>query len=470
MLFHGDDFLVKSISKFLFIIILILLLSGCFINPDNNIISTVISQIDIEKNGHIEQLHEYNSPYTIVYRNKNDIYSIYIFTSPIQYKDDNNKYKIIDNTVIESGKLGYSFENKSNDIKTYFPKTFSEPFRIEKETDILEFKPNWNVDGFSEAVQTTFTNMYGDNINAVIYSRKDMDMLFYPTKSGIKSELIIKKKIQSNEFTFLIQSNALSYENEDNGYLLLKSGDISQSIIYKPLVSFKNNQGNQMYVTSTIYANGDKGNYFVTVKIHEDILKDEKTTYPVKIDTSFEMYQNKMPDSTVYSKHDINNYLANFAVVGEHPIYGQGWHYVRFKLNYFLQVNENSIIKAEYTTKQLYLSKAPPKTTLNRASKQWSSTEMLWKDKTAEGNVIASEEKYKNGYLRFDISDYVKDCLGGISWETEDIGTVIKSENTDDDDDNYQIISTADNALYSPYIKIDFNSPPINFISQEGIK
>ncbi|HZJ75189.1 MAG TPA: hypothetical protein VFD25_01235 [Clostridia bacterium] len=44
---------------------------------------------------------------------------------------------------------------------------------------MLEFKLNWDVNGFSEAKQT-------------IYESKDMDLAFYLTKAGIKTEIILK--------------------------------------------------------------------------------------------------------------------------------------------------------------------------------------------------------------------------------------------------------------------------------------
>ena len=159
---------------FLMSLLIILFITGC--NDENStILSTAISQIDMKTNGHIEQLEEYNSPYTICYKNKDDTYSMYIFASPIQYKDNSGKYAIIDNTVIESEKDEFKFENKANNIKTYFPATLSDSFRIEKDNDFLEFNLDWNIEGFLKVNQTIFTNMYGDKVSAIIYERKDMD-------------------------------------------------------------------------------------------------------------------------------------------------------------------------------------------------------------------------------------------------------------------------------------------------------
>ena len=97
--------------------------------------------------GETRQLHNFDSPYTICYKNNDNTYSMYIYAAPIQYKTENG-YVLIDNTIIKSDKDDYAFENKTGIVKTYFPKTLSGMFRVEKGVDYLEFKPDWNVNGF----------------------------------------------------------------------------------------------------------------------------------------------------------------------------------------------------------------------------------------------------------------------------------------------------------------------------------
>ena len=288
----------------------------------------------MKANGHMEQLHDYDSSYTVCYKNEDDTYSMYIFASPIQYKT-NGKYVVIDNTVVISKKTGFAFENKTNNVKTYFPKTLSESFRVEKDTAFLEFCPAFETAGFSEGKKIVTTNMYGDEVSAVIYERSDMDLVFYSTKGGIKAEVILKEKPKTNEFIFTVESDATSFENKQNGYILFKNGGENHGIIYQPLVQYTADNGQQLDVTTQMNIDRAEDTYLVTVTIDESIAGNAKTKYPIKLDPSFEMYLNKMADSTVYSKHDINNYLASYAVIGEHEVFGEGWHYVRSRFRYY---------------------------------------------------------------------------------------------------------------------------------------
>lgn len=209
----------KLLRSILLGALLLLFLVSC--NSNNiTVFSSAVSQINLEANGHNQKLSEYDSPYTICYENKDGTYSMYIFASPIQYKIANG-YEVIDNTIIKSAKDRYAFENKANEIKTYFPKSLHEYFRVEKGSTFIEFKFNGNLDVFSEAKQKLYKNMYGDTISAVIYKRKDMDVIFYSTNAGIKSEIVLKDKPNSNAFSFTVKSSAGIYENTQNRYIYI---------------------------------------------------------------------------------------------------------------------------------------------------------------------------------------------------------------------------------------------------------
>lgn len=190
------------------------MISGCSLNE---IDSSSIKHIRQDTGLYKKQLHEYDSPYTICYENKDNTYTMYIFGSPIQYKTSEG-YAIIDNTIIKSGNKEFSFENKSNDIKTLFPKNLSAKFTIQKGNESICFSPNFNVSDFSEAKLEEMTNMYNEKIQAVVYRNSKAELYFYPTKAGIKMEIALKEQL------------------EDNGYILFKDGNRNSAIIYSPLM------------------------------------------------------------------------------------------------------------------------------------------------------------------------------------------------------------------------------------------
>lgn len=439
-------------------LILIALLLGCD-NVNKSVFYTAISAID--QSEHTKQLNVYDSAYTICYENNDATYSLYIFTSPIQYKTENGRYAIIDNSIVKTRKKGFAFENKANNVKTYFPKMLLEPFRVEKDAIFLEFSPAFETNGFSEANQTIFTNMYGNKVSAVVYERKDMDLAFYPTKAGIKTEIILKEKPESNEFSFAIKHSASNYDNKQNGYIMLKNGGENETIIYQPLVKYKDDSGQRIDVNTKINISREEDAYYVKVIIDDDIIQNAE--YPIKFDPSFEMYLNKMADSTVYSKHDINNYLANYAIIGEHEIFGEGWHYVRSRFRYFSRsLKPSHIISSYYYTYVLSgMNENSDMLFLYGLDTQWSSTDMTWMNKVKYGNKI-SELKCNKHMIKFDITEFTKECLKDPKLGMESRGFVMKS-------DKMKIVTTSDNSAIVPFYRIDIKELPGDFIENEYI-
>ena len=365
-------------------LMLAFILSGC--SSDSQVLSTAISQIDTKFSNHKEQLHDYDSPYTICYQNKDDNYSMYIFASPIQFKTKDG-YQIIDNTVMKSSKKEFAFENKANEIKTYFPHHLTDYFLIEKGTDSLQFKPHFDVSEFSKAKSKMIKNMYGDKVSAVMYESPSMDLVFYPTKAGIKAEIILRKKPADNVFEFDVKTTATWYENKRNGYILFKDGKENKSIIYAPLIKGNADTEDNLSIESQLLFSETETGYKLWIEVDKKMLSNDKTKYPVKFDPSFEMYLNKMPDTSVYSKFDTNSYLLHYAVIGEHPTLGEGWEYVRLRIGNIITTEKN-ILYAYYYVHSLYANKDNIQKVLSTVDSDWSSTQMVWSNKVMPGKNL----------------------------------------------------------------------------------
>lgn len=148
-----------------------------------------------------------------------------------------------------------------------------------------------------------------------------------------------------------MKSSAALYEDKQNGYILFKNGSENKNIIYGPLAQYTVNGQSQMDMTTQMTASKGKEGIIVSLTIDENILNSIDSNFSVHLDPSFEVYLNKMPDSTAYSKHDVNNYLANYAVIGNHPEFGEGWHYLRFRLNWFMMQPPKNLLSAKYVVK-----------------------------------------------------------------------------------------------------------------------
>ncbi len=440
-----------------------LLLAGCGTKKkETPIFKTAVSQIDMEANGHTEQMHDYDSPYTLCYRNEDDTFTMYIFASPVQYQTDTG-YAIIDNTVVQTEKEGFAYENKANKIKTYFPKTLKEYCLIENDTARLEWKPGWDTQTFTEGKETIYTNMYGDQVSAVIYEREDMDVVLYPTKAGIKTELVLKEKPMENTFDFCVRS-AAGFENRENGYITLNWNGENESVLYGPLVGYEAGEKHLDVTGQMEIMQGENAN-IVTVTVDDKIFADEATEYPVRLDPSLELYLSKMPDSTAYSAHSVNNYLANYAVVGEHPAFGEGWHFLRFRLNWFIHLDGASVQKAVYYIRNLYSSSNSSAVQMMDLNTQWTSTGLRWGNRPEVYSMYMEYETKSEQYVPLEITDFVKKSLDDESWMEESHGLLLKGKNAD----AYTIFATSDHSLYAPYLRLDLTDLPADFVPQDNI-
>jgi len=443
---------------------LIALFSSCGNSVKTEIVSTDLSFIEDWVNNS-ERLQEYDSKYTLCFKNKNKTYTLFTFASPIQYKVG-KRYNIIDNTVVLSSFKDFAFENKANDIKTYFPKTLNDSFRIEREKEYIEFKTNWDISAFSEAEKIEYENMYDDNVSAVRYNNKDFDVVFYPVRSGIKAEIIIKNKPKKKTFSFQLATSGDSCQDEKNGYVTFYKDKGNLGIIHAPIIKktvLDNDLNQGEYIINQFIEIEQKNNNQYTLSFTvEDNLIDENTDYPFKFDMSFEMKTENMPDSNVYSRFNKNCYLRPYSVIGNHSILGEGWGYLRFRLAYFMYINTKQISSVSYNIRQLEMKGENMTVDMYKMDEQWSSTSINWFQKVMPGEKIISHvngNSTQNTYLQFDITEFAKDCYNDPKWGKESQGGVMKVSGGND----YLILATADNVMYVPYIRIDFKGEPERF-------
>lgn len=444
-------------KKLLIFLVIAFLVTGC--KTKDKAITPLSGVFDYPNLG--EQQHEYDSPYTICYKNDDGTYSTYIYSSPIQYLDGND-YKLIDNSLIKSRNENYAYENKANCIKVYFPKELTTPLKIVNGSNYMEVSPDFDIKGFSIAKKKIYKNMYNDIVEAIIYEREDINLVFYATKAGIKSEICLNKNPKNNIFIFNIKTPASSGTSANDKYIIFKDNDI-QSVIYGPLVKDSsdiiNGDSNHFNIYSKIYLNTNNVKQQVNIEISENMLNSSETVYPVRFDPSFEIYLDKLPDSAVssqYPENDRNEYLRNFCIIGESIKNGTGELYMRYRLRYFLDVQDSDIISTKYNIKRLYnTTKEIPY--LTQVNDQWSSINLKWIQKPSCTNDKIIGTNIPNNYLEFDITDFAKACFSDNTSMTESLGLSLKKGG------DYDVYATNDNTLYAPYTVITTSKAPKGF-------
>ena len=80
-------------------ILFVLFLSGCSLSGSRENALFTYAKIESRKS---EQLHTYDSPYTLYLKNADDTYTMFVFASPVQFSEGDGRYSLIDPTLVES--------------------------------------------------------------------------------------------------------------------------------------------------------------------------------------------------------------------------------------------------------------------------------------------------------------------------------------------------------------------------------
>lgn len=334
--------------------------------------------------------------------------------------------------------------NKCNDIKVYFPSNLKYSFKIIYKDDIIEFQlyDKKNIKNFSNGKKQNFINMYGNNIQAIKYSGKNMDLYFYCTNLGIGLEVFYKDDI-GYSLKFIEKDLNYQISEVSSEYYCLYS-EISTSennikfynklLIYSPIIcdrtSIKTKESNlSIYKLNKNY------------KIIDYKILGGRSNF--KYDFRFDFYKNKMPDSTVYKNSIKNTYLNDIAT-----LYNTNddisFHMVRFELPDFL--NKYTILSAKYYIQNFNNSNNVIYYNNNNA--QWSSSMILYDDLDKIGSQYVGRSVRDSGFFVFDFTNYIENCikdkntcLYGIRLYTEKSSTKL-------------LLPSSDFSSSSPYLKI----------------
>lgn len=444
----------------------ILLLPMCFLwGGCQNTSEPAMPQDFIGESPKGERLLEKESPYTICFLEESGKGTVYIFGSPVSFWNEEDQLTLIDNHLVsvsdkELKKSGYRYQNKQCDIGVYFPKDLTEtPILIQNGEQNLKVSPVQDKKAFRSVKKESFQDKLDRSHDAVTYSDDENTKIqFIPTSSGVTASVTFFKKPASNtlEFSVAFPQDAVP-QVVGSQYIAIKGQKNSsvQSILYPSYLedeTGKTSFQNQL----SIQQEGDRYRY--TIKLDQSFLDHSDIQYPVTITPSFELYRNKMADSTVYSGlPDQNAYLSNFTVMGTHPVYGESMEYLRFRLQYIVGTYSQNVESASLCLPNLMKNSPSLSLELYRLKDIWSSTGLTWRKKDKTYDLLSSTTMNQAGRNMLDITAFVKDSYDDDLWETETQGLALKAK---DGSQGYQIYPTYDNALYQPYVKVVFKDMP----------
>lgn len=447
-----------KILKIVLSIFVFLSICGCTSHSEK-----IVTRIDMKSSGHQQQLVEYDSPYTLAYKNNDDTYSLYIFAAPVQYWD-NSCYTLIDTALTKSNIKGYLYKNQKGDIKTYFPSTLNESFLVESSTSSFKFKVIQDVSDFKKGKRKTYTTSLGDKVDAVEYSGIDYDYIFYATRAGIQLEVVFRSN--PRDILFEVDTDYNLVDNL-NGYIVLEDQGNKVGILYQPLITLTKGEEVQIQTQTGLRAYKKERGMVVTFSCTADSIATEESDFQTIMNTSFELTKEKLPDSCVCSKRSENAYLQRYAVVGTDPDCGEGWHYVRSRFRYFSEtIKPSTILSCTYNTYLLSpIQEDMDSISAYKMNDQWSSTGMVWNNRCLDVGVRLSIGVRQDKRLSFDMTELAKNSVKDLEMLTESTGFLLKKE----EDAFPDIIATSENSEYIPYFRLDLTMLPYDFTIRENI-
>lgn len=277
--------------------------------------------------------------HTINLENKDGSNTVYLFSEPISYTDENGNLKTKDISVEKADKKlkskGYDYTNGQNDYRINFSKDYNTGVQAEFDNCSYSIIPISDYDTVGKETVAEYLNekfevfqyknIYGDGTN----------LRFYPQLNGIKDEIVLDSNIGKNIFSFKIETNNCIASLDDDGAVVLKNTDdevvqtFSKPFAYDS--DFVDGIYDEHYVDCEYTLDEiSNGSYILSISVDKNWLESESTVYPVTIDpttVNVDTYR----DAGVYSKVPNNCYGAEeTACIGRSSEYGNGRIYLQF--------------------------------------------------------------------------------------------------------------------------------------------
>lgn len=273
--------------------------------------------------------------------NRDGSNTVYLFSEPISYTDENGNLKTKDISVEkQSDKAlksnGYEYTNGQNDYRINFSSDSSKGLYIEFGDSGYSIIPQSShsatgTESTSEILHEQFEdfeypNIYGEGTN----------LKFYPQLNGVKDEIVLNSNIGQNIFSFkLITDNCTAVLNEDGTVSLINNDNKKSVQTFAAPFAFDSEyvegDRNKHYIDCSYTLDKiDDNTYIMSVNVDKSWLESENTVYPVTIDpttVNVDTYR----DAGIYSKYPNNSYGAEqTACIGRSNDYGNGRIYLQF--------------------------------------------------------------------------------------------------------------------------------------------
>ena len=222
-------------------------------------------------------------------------------TKTVYYMNEAVKFIDADGSVVEKDitltptRSGYT--TTRNNIQLTIPTAPTSGIRLTYGEKYVTLIPEGNT--FYSAAQVTDSTVTYPN-----YFGAGMSLVYTPTLSGVKEDIVLQSYTGVNSFTFTLNTNGLNLYQANGRYFLAESKLSTQRFELGDVVAF-DARGRFSVGTMTVTTVMPGQAYRITITTDEDFLTDPETVYPVAIDPTITVSDNThgagaIEDTTIY--------------------------------------------------------------------------------------------------------------------------------------------------------------------------
>lgn len=399
--------------------------------------------------------------------------TVYLFSEPISFTDENGNLKTKDISVEKQtdNKIknsGYEYTNGQNDYRLNFSTDSRKGLLAEFDDCSYSIVPisEISVEGSESKAALLneefevfqYENIYGNGTN----------LRFYPQLNGVKDEIVLDQNIGKNAFSFELNTkNCTAVLNEDGTVSLLSNSDNSAVQTFSAPFAYDSKYVEGIKDSHYIdckYSLEKKSetSYVLTVTVDNEWLNDENTVYPVIIDPTTSNIAN-MYDLPIHTKRTTVGATVDANAVGTSTEYGTSRSLIKFDKPKEIKSGA-TINSAYYWTRELTGRTSAFQAGVYKITSSWNE-KSLWSTRpsynttriTYRSITSHSTDVENNPYwYKFNIKNLVQQWYTG----TTNYGFMMKYENESDSAKNLRTFAHAEYSTSSwrPYTVINYTN------------
>ena len=425
------------------------------LSEDCKILNYVHAEVFSSAN-HVARLTSEETLSSYVFLNEDGTRTAYFMDEAVKFVDANGIIQEKDLTLVPTVG-GYTTEK--NDIELTLPTDPSKGITLLWNNTAVRIIPQGGTVG--QAVVEDNTVRYVD------YYGNGADLVYTPTLSGLKEDIILESYAGKNTFTFMLNTGGLRLYSANGRYFLAASKTATERIELGDVVSF-DARGRFSVGTMTAQTVTAGQIYRLTLTVDEAFLTDPNTVYPVSIDPTLTVSDNTHGSGAI---EDVSIYQGRPTTNGNWTYLHSGYYdsnytvsRTLFRLNGLINSSEyQSLTASKVNSAYFYIWEASGTTAANvslranTGSSTWTESGATWNNAgVVLGTTYDTQSIGINAQARFTITNLIKDWLNTPANAQK--GFVLQSSNE----------TSLDKAFYSsehgtttrrPYVMVNYSSP-----------